>query len=192
MWKDKILEERKKGLSFKQIAKKLGCSKGTVSYHLGKGQREKSLKRAREYNKNQHPYYKKWKAFRELRPIRNPKEAKFVNLRIVFKNKLSTYRSRGIHMKSEAEFTVNDIIEKFGENPKCYLTGKDIDVTKPRSFNFDHKIPVSRGGDNSLDNLGIASKEANQAKLNMTPDEFIQLCKNVLTHNGYKIHKTGR
>src|ERR1035437_3416711 len=31
--KDKILELRKNGLSYNEISKRLGCSKGTISYH---------------------------------------------------------------------------------------------------------------------------------------------------------------
>ena len=36
-----IKELYEKGLSYREIEKELGCSKGTISYHLGKGQKEK-------------------------------------------------------------------------------------------------------------------------------------------------------
>ena len=45
--KDKILALSKKGRSYRQIAKELGCSKGTISYHLGIGQKEKTLNRTK-------------------------------------------------------------------------------------------------------------------------------------------------
>jgi 5-methylcytosine-specific restriction endonuclease McrA len=48
---------------------------------------------------------------------------------------------------------------------------------------MDHIIPVSRGGDNSLDNCQILSKEVNQAKSNMTDEEFIEMCKRVVEFN---------
>lgn len=83
--------------------------------------------------------------------------------------------------------TIEDIINKFGENPKCYLTGTSIDINNPSTFEFDHIIPVSRGGTSSLDNLGICIKQANRAKERMTPDEFFNLCKLVLENQGYKI-----
>ena len=35
---EQILKLHKKGLSYKKIAKELGCSLSTVSYHLSKGQ----------------------------------------------------------------------------------------------------------------------------------------------------------
>jgi len=40
--KEKILKLRAEGNSYSQIAKKLGCSKGTISYHVGFGQKEKT------------------------------------------------------------------------------------------------------------------------------------------------------
>ena len=45
----KIKKLAAKGYSFRQIEKKLGCSKGAISYHLSKGQKEKALKRQRVY-----------------------------------------------------------------------------------------------------------------------------------------------
>lgn len=38
-----------KGYSFRKIEKKLGCSKGAISYHLSKGQKKKALARQRKY-----------------------------------------------------------------------------------------------------------------------------------------------
>jgi len=43
--KEKIISLAKKGLSYRQIQKKLGCSKGLISYHLGEGQKAKTYKR---------------------------------------------------------------------------------------------------------------------------------------------------
>tara|TARA_R110000744_G_scaffold190390_2_gene309534 strand:+ start:201 stop:953 length:753 start_codon:yes stop_codon:yes gene_type:complete len=47
----KIKTLRKKGLSYNEIKKKLKCSKGTISYHLGRGQKKKSYERTREIKK---------------------------------------------------------------------------------------------------------------------------------------------
>jgi transposase len=43
--RDKILELRKNGKSYKEIQDILGCSKGTIAYHLGEGQKEKTKER---------------------------------------------------------------------------------------------------------------------------------------------------
>ena len=82
---------------------------------------------------------------------------------------------------------VDDIRKQIEDNPICYLTGRKIDINNTRSYHFDHKLPVSRGGDASIDNLGICCREANQAKNDMTTDEFIKFCLEVVKHNGYKV-----
>ena len=43
--KNKILQLRKEGYSYRDIQKELNCSKGTISYHLGVGQKDKVDKR---------------------------------------------------------------------------------------------------------------------------------------------------
>ena len=45
----KIKKLAAKGYSFRKIEKKLGCSKGAISYHLSKGQIQKALDRQRVY-----------------------------------------------------------------------------------------------------------------------------------------------
>jgi 5-methylcytosine-specific restriction endonuclease McrA len=87
-------------------------------------------------------------------------------------------------------FKPEDVINKYGENTFCYLTGDRIDISKPRTYSFDHKIPRSRGGENTLDNLGICTKIVNTSKTDMTPEEYIELCKKVLEHNGYNVTKS--
>jgi transposase len=42
-----IMELRAQGLSYREISKTLGCSKGTISYHVAEGQKEKNQARAR-------------------------------------------------------------------------------------------------------------------------------------------------
>ena len=46
--KEKIISLRAKGKSYSEIQKELGCSKGTIAYHLGAGQKEKTLSRTRD------------------------------------------------------------------------------------------------------------------------------------------------
>ena len=46
--RDKILELRLQGFTYSQIQKELGCSKSTIAYHIGEGQKDK--KNARQNN----------------------------------------------------------------------------------------------------------------------------------------------
>ena len=182
-WKEQIKNLKESGLSFTEIHKQLGCSKGLLSYHLGIGQREKTKQRQIKFRQKAHPYLRKLDNFLIKRePPQKRKELhKFKKL---IQCKLELFvrnRKTGEYMKPP--FTIDDVINKFGENPKCYLTGDDIDIYQPRTYNFDHIIPVSRGGLNTLDNMGICTKKANSAKSDMTPEEFIDLCKKVLKYN---------
>ena len=45
---DNIHRLRLSGLSYRQIQKELGCSKSSISYHLGVGQKVKNLQRTRD------------------------------------------------------------------------------------------------------------------------------------------------
>jgi len=53
--KDEILRLRKLGYSYPQIQIELKCSKGTISYHCGEGQKDKTAKRRNCNRNNQHP-----------------------------------------------------------------------------------------------------------------------------------------
>ena len=46
--KQKILKLKKQGLSYNKIKEKLGCSKGTISYYVGIGQKRKTDKRRKK------------------------------------------------------------------------------------------------------------------------------------------------
>lgn len=73
-----------------------------------------------------------------------------------------------------------------GTKQKCYLTGRSIDLEKD-NYQLDHKIPVSKGGTNDISNMGIACPEANYSKSDLTIEEYLNLCKEVLLNFGYKV-----
>lgn len=85
------------------------------------------------------------------------------------------------------KLTEKDLLEKFGNSPKCYLTGVVINLDDPSAYSLDHIIPISRGGTNDISNCGLVSKKANLLKNDLTYDELIQFCKLILknhTENG--------
>lgn len=45
--KKKIIDLRKKGKTYDEIKEELGCSKGTISYYCGEGQKEKVIARGK-------------------------------------------------------------------------------------------------------------------------------------------------
>lgn len=82
-----------------------------------------------------------------------------------------------------------EVLKHFeGTKVKCYLTGKEIDITKD-SYQLDHITPVSKGGTGEINNMGICIPEANQSKSDMLIEEYLDLCKSVLENFGYKVEK---
>jgi 5-methylcytosine-specific restriction endonuclease McrA len=169
--KEQILRLRAEGKSYKQIQEALGCSRGTISYHCGKGQKKKTRER--------------YKKLCQSNPLL--KKLSFFKTRLLRFSKLKKHGPC-----TKLDFNYLDVIEKFGENPKCYLTGDPISYLVKESFNLDHIIPRSRGGTNSLDNLQLATPEANQAKADLLLHEFLELCEKVLKNHGYTVEKNSK
>lgn len=175
--KDKILNLRKNGKSFNEISRILGCSKGTISYHCSEGQKEKTAIRRNKRREN--PLIRKLENFKYNKNL-NEANRKF--------QKTSNNGKRYVNKNIKLNFTLNDILLKFGDTPKCYLTGEDIDLMSG-NYSFDHIVPVSKGGDNSIKNLGITTKLVNRMKTDMLPNELIDMCVRILIYQGYKIEK---
>lgn len=175
--KDEILKLRSKGYSYNRISKELGCAKSTVCYYCSDGQVEKARDRKR-----------KNRAVNKRAILTR----KVDRLRVVLKNRTRDFQRRNggyLTSKMERNFTINDLLEKIGESPSCYLTGRTIDLYNRPSYHMDHIIPPEKGGTNELSNLNIAIKEANIAKQDMTIEEFLSFCSEVLQHNGYRVTK---
>ena len=86
-------------------------------------------------------------------------------------------------------FTYKEAIEHFGgTTTKCYLTGRIIDILKD-DYCLDHIVPISKGGSNQLSNMGMTCPEANASKADLTLEEYLNLCKEVLENFGYTITK---
>ena len=165
--KDEILRLRNSGKTYSEIQKELGCSKGTIAYHCGENQKEKSNIRTKKR--------------RELNPLLQKLDK--------FQRRDLKIKSRDFTKNNDFKLTIEEVISKIGDDPTCYLTGRKINLNDPSSFHFDHIIPLKLKGNSTLENLGITCKEANMAKSDLTKEEFIQLCKDVLENNGYKIQR---
>ena len=86
-----------------------------------------------------------------------------------------------------SSFTYKDVLAKFGDAPVCYLTGVAVDWQRPETFVFDHVVPATRGGENCLENLGLLSPLANKMKSDLTVQEFLTVCQQVLQHYGFTV-----
>ena len=86
------------------------------------------------------------------------------------------YRQRRKYlMKGGGELSIKTIQQVYEDNIKtygtltCYLCLNPIEFGKD---NLEHKIPLSRGGTNSRDNLDIACQRCNFKKNNKTEIEY--------------------
>lgn len=61
--KEEIFRLKKEGKSYRQIQSILGCSKGTIAYHLGEGQKEKTRERTRGLRGQINKYISEHKEF---------------------------------------------------------------------------------------------------------------------------------
>ena len=189
--KEQILKLRKDGKTYNEIISLLGCSKGLVSYYCGNGQKEKTRNRQRS-NRKENCLLAKVDKFRNRDASKRNRKQENVssNPQKLIRHKADDFQRREGGGKLGArhiDFTYKDVIDKFGENTICYLTGRPIDLKQPRTYTFDHKVPASKGGDNTLENLGIACREANSAKADLLLPELLKLCEDMLIHNGYKV-----
>lgn len=174
--KEDILLLRSEGKSYSEIQNILGCSKSVISYHCGEDQTEK--KRVKKRNKTKdHKLSRKIGAFKS-RIARDGFRAKLKT----FKRRNPKNRTHTIVNNISENFTAKDVINKLGDEPKCYLTGTPINLHDTETYHFDHIIPTSKGGTNDLSNLGICIKEANRAKDDLSIKELISLCQKILNH----------
>lgn len=187
--KDKILILRSQNFTYDQIAELVPCSKSLVAFHCNPATRTKAIERTKKYRQTNHPFKRKLENFRLSKKRATKKIQK--DIKKAFRDKIRGFfrERKGNRMATKPTFTLQDVINKFGNNPKCYLTGQPIDIMKPDTYHFDHIIPVSKGGENTLDNLEIAVSTANFSKGNLLLEEYIELCKSVLTNFGYKINQ---
>ena len=193
MLKEKILKLKEEGLSQSEIALKLGCAKSTVCWHFDPN---KQLKKAQDRKKKIPEHMVKWQRnisrFSTSKPKNKQKveikDLTFAEARDKFRNRLKDYAKI---YKSDKERTkvvnIKKVVDKYNiteENTKivCRYTGDVLDWKRPTECEIDHEHPRSKGGDNTIDNLQILSKPANQAKGDMTHDEFIAFIKKCYHH----------
>ena len=190
--KEQILKLRNEGKSYNEIKNILGCSKGTISYHCGEGQKEKTALRQKSLKKN--IVLTKLSRFRyaahknNKKPKGHTRLQKNINESLrCFQKKDNLYKtSNKTNPKLPFTFTWQEVVDKFGEDTNCYLSGEKINLFI-NNYHFDHIIPTSRGGNNSFDNLGILHETVNFMKHSLTPEELIEWCKKILIYNGYII-----
>ena len=182
----KIKALREQGLSFKQIQKALNCSLSSVSYHLSPGQKQRTKERRKLVPYNTYLQVKRTHFQNPIVRTQNKTKPKPA----LTKRQMSkAITDKAYRFQKDAKFTYKDVHAKFGDHFQCALTGRPLSWNKPQEYEYDHILPVARGGNNTLENLQILCTDANRAKSDMTEDEFLELCKEVVIYAGYKVWK---
>jgi len=184
--REKILELRNQGQTYDQISTALGCSKSTVSYHCSLNGKKKVRDRVKKHRENSHPLIRKIESFKARRALKTKTE--HFQCRASSEHPLRDLGKTRISMRHvNLTFKADDVIKKFGNNPKCNLTGREINWEDSSTYALDHIIPVASGGSNSLENLNLVCPEVNRAKSDLSMEDFLSLCKEVLEYNGYQV-----
>jgi hypothetical protein len=153
---DKIRQLKAQGKRVKEIIDEVGCSKQIVYYHLSDDYRDKVKALLKKHRLKEEVLYKK-------------------RLRQKYENFFNIGRKGNM----KPTFTFEDFLTKLMADPKCYLTGRDLNISDTSSFSPDHIVSIAKGGTSDLSNLGFVCREANMAKSDLSLDDFIQLCKEV-------------
>ena len=185
--KEKIIELREAGLTYPEIAKAIPCSKGTISYHLSEGQKEKTLNRTRELRKN-NPLLQKVDNFKQTKPsarsIKNlTSKTHCFQSRSIDERLRTNDEVKEAYARRNHEFRYQDVIERFTMTPKCALSGIQLDLREHTGYSLDHSVPVARGGDNSLENMQILHSRINRMKSDLLDEEFIEWCRIITEYN---------
>lgn len=185
-----IIELKNSGLTHSEISKILNCSKSSISYYTNFTTKEKGKinhKRLLEedsirYKMNKHLDNFKSRIYNKNRIIASTNFRKKIGMAIL------KFKKRNM-VNVENNYSIDEAIQHLGGiKTKCYLTGKEIDLTSD-NYCLDHILPVSKGGTNELDNMGITIPEANYSKAALSLDEYLELCKTVLINFGYTVTK---
>lgn len=188
----KIVELRNQGKSYKQIIEELGCNKSTIAYYCSPLSKTKK----KEYIENTYPSYlriltRRLSAFQN-RQIQQKVRFDCEDYKQSIRSRVSNFVGNWEYinkMKANKRFGYKEVLDYIGGwETECYLTGRKLDLRKD-AYELDHIIPISKGGDCTLENLGVTCEEANQSKHDMLLEDYLQLCKDVLEHHGYKVEK---
>jgi 5-methylcytosine-specific restriction endonuclease McrA len=71
---------------------------------------------------------------------------------------------------------------------KCALSGREL---TPETADIDHIKPLAKGGRHSADNVQVIHSHVNRAKGTLLPDEFVQMCREVVEWTEKHGFKTG-
>jgi 5-methylcytosine-specific restriction endonuclease McrA len=96
-------------------------------------------------------------------------------------SELATSQTPRTSRTKEGKATPESLMELIKlQEYRCQLSGT---LLEPSTAALDHKVPVSLGGTDSIENLQWVSYDVNRAKGSMSQEDFITMCKRVASWN---------
>lgn len=173
---EQIIELRNKDYSYNEICEKLGCSKSTVAYWCNNTERNNAKQRKLKIEPWIRQLVKNISKFKKREASKLNRKSNNWNLKL--RSAVKDFCKRS----NMENWGYKELINKFGTKTKCYLTGRDIDITTD-DYNLDHVVPICKGGTGDLENVGITIPMANASKSGMTLEEYLDLCEEVLRYH---------
>jgi 5-methylcytosine-specific restriction endonuclease McrA len=88
--------------------------------------------------------------------------------------RLSQHRRRA-RLNGKGDYTIDELYGQFEQQEGfCFYCGELLYSSFDNVIHVDHKIPVSRGGSNTIENIVISCASCNLKKGTKTPEEFLQ------------------
>ena len=214
--KENIILLRSNGLTYKEIAEELNCSKGTISYHLNPETKRKSKETLEKQREGLGYRFRRF-MYNEAR-YKGEKNPPSSDLRGRFKNFMYGDPRRSYKMeidKDDLNYKILDCWKKFWpdythkmqsvqavnqhtDELDFYSNGEPIYYPYIRCFATDDIVNALTetqndhlDGDHSnnrLSNLTLIRSKCNETKSNLTYEKFIELTKKMMeTHEKYKV-----
>ncbi len=93
--------------------------------------------------------------------------------------------ARSLKLKGVGRATEEDLKTLWDiQNGQCGITGRILDR---KYAQLDHIIPKSKGGSDRIENLRWTTKEANLMKRDLTDEELLELCSDVMRWIGERV-----
>lgn len=85
----------------------------------------------------------------------------------------SKHRSRARKAGVAGSFDSGDVLIRLAKQKEhCHYCGCKLELFGPDKFQVDHFIPLSKGGENSMNNIVIACPGCNREKASRMPWEY--------------------
>jgi len=207
--KKQMRDLKREGLPYSTISKIVGFSDKTVAYHIVSGAKARKRKITKKWEKKPSTGGRLRKKLSDFNRAFSVAVKKTVSERTQLhydsKPNMRIYKKLYgfLNKKGGIMAEYREVLEKLwpdedNENrtefwTKCVLSGRDINLNvKEKEANcgaFDHQLPRGRGGSNNIDNCQPLDALINYMKHDRTNEEFIEICKEVLTYQGYTVNE---